>query len=221
MLFTLERPKVDTHIPLPLREIKPWFREREVPFLDALREYGDLRGKGRKTFTINRVPTGRFTGDSLCWEASAIILEGLITDFGRKIQARIVDTYVDSTNVLLDPEDGIVLDPRKKYFPLSPVTSHPMIDHRWVEFSCADSGGEPSGGFADGTFGQVNMALNRVVVDYARNEQAYYGYLLQPENVTSETMTEHQRKLRIYKNPGKNGLAAEAAAYQRLRETLK
>lgn len=163
--LTVENELV-TKTPLDYKQIQSWIRtpesdgreSLETRFFTALTEFADLLGEGRQG------PEGQFTGRNFCDLSSAIFLQALKHKFGPDIDAQIVSKEIPLPS---DKKGRVELYP-----------------HTYIRFKGTD--GEIY--FLDPTYGQMNERLNRIAIDKAANEEAYYGIAAfsRGERITTE-----------------------------------
>jgi hypothetical protein len=148
------------------RDLFNWIRPRETPFLSALAAYGLKSGAGFQIFpTTMPDPTQPiYTGKDLCEDASFALYLAATKRFGYQYKIQPVIS---------------------KVIPLSPATisrDHPEkckagqssegLDHVWLRF---EDQKENDTCDVDGTFGQINLRLNRVAIFETKSEPDFYG----------------------------------------------
>ncbi|MDO8498462.1 MAG: hypothetical protein Q7S44_01625 [bacterium] len=161
--------------PLDLPKFREWIKEHQWNFLNALTDYGDLVGTGRKFFwqlgsfrspnphfQINQVrELDVFTGSGFCALTCAIMFQAIKQHFGPEIGLKIMSR---SSNV---PNIYSVTDTPKDHEKIANF----KIIHAHLHFLGADG----KIYFIDPTYGQINKRVNRVVTDLESKEDDYYG----------------------------------------------
>lgn len=159
MLQSLELPLPTESKELTLSNLISWVRTNEVPFLNALTDYGDSMKRGRETIPVNEPGSSAdriFTGSGLCGTASFVLMEGIIAQFGQNVEAAVVDGMVSSFN-------SHTFAPNRK-------GTTDSMPHTWLRVKI---NGEWY--FIDPTYGQIKTNLNRIVIDRVEKESVYYG----------------------------------------------
>ncbi|CAN5121425.1 hypothetical protein BH11PAT1_BH11PAT1_6760 [soil metagenome] len=150
--------------PLDPTAVKLWIKTKEMPFLNALSEYGDMLNQGRKGvgYKFNDIQFEKFVGAGLCTQASRIMRYGIKKQFGENADIWQVASNVDCKNI--DKADT-----RIKRIPGQPTTTE--IGHAWLRFTGTDG----QEWFIDPTYGQINHRLNRIVMSPISKESSYYN----------------------------------------------
>lgn len=151
-------------------EVQAWIRRHEAGFYSVWGEHAldvakndDIPGLGfehilKEGNKLEKI----FTGSGMCLGAVLVFGHSIRQKFGPETYLEIVEAEARSINrfITVAPHD---LKPFKEDF---------LLFHVWFRF-LGDNGRKY---FVDPSYGQINLSINRIVLDQATKERTYYRY---------------------------------------------